>query len=321
MPSSLYVCGRYEGGMKDFHLSLMRDNSSDKKIVSFVRITRSCDISEVISEHERHGITEIHIMRNSSWWFRQLVKVLPIFALKAYWLKMKTKSSKMVITAEGFCFGLLPCFVTRNSEIFYHDPVPHVSSVTSFKVKFENYYKKIVHEKKVWSNLLVGSKVFVKPLSAKVNSPVLCIPFPRFSRQLFPEGQLISELKVEGYLLVYGRIDRYKGVYEWLVDISDSLDSLPPIVLAGRVVDERVFEFLPHIIIIDRFILNEEVSTIFEGAIAVVLPYKSVTHSGIGDISISFGKPTYLPSLEYFVNRYQNEKLFRQLANLKADFT
>lgn len=317
---TLYACARYEGGMRDFHLSLMHEAiPAGEAPISLVRLTRPSDIAEVRAEHIRHGIDRVYILSTTAWWKKQLVKVVPIFALLAYWLRWRLGAQRMVITGEGFCFGMVPGFAARLTEIFYHDPEPHESAHQGKKAVFENAYKKRVHEDKPWAAILIGSKEYFDRLSARVGSPVKLIPFPRFTRHLFPDGTAPPELRVTCYILLYGRIDRYKGIYDWLLSHADHLDTLPPIVLAGRVVDTRVMEFADRVTIINRFIANEEVSALFQGAQAVVLPYRSVTHSGIGDIAMSFGKLTYLPNLPYFTNRYSDEPLMRPLDSFQAE--
>lgn len=319
---SLYVCGRYEGGMRDFHLSLMAEaRAAGEEPVSVVRLTRKADLKELRAEHDRHGITRVHVLPTTAWWLRQAVKIVPIFALWAYWLRWRLGAKRMVITGEGFCFGSLPGFAARRAEIFYHDPDPHESADQGRKVQFENAYKARVHETKPWAALLIGAQEYQDRLAARAVAPVRLMAFPRFTRHLFPAGPTPAELAgVQDYILLYGRIDRYKGIYDWLVAQAPHMDRLPPIVIAGRVVDTRVHEFADRATLIDRFILNEEVAALFDGAQAVVLPYTSVTHSGIGDIALSFDKPTYLPALPYFTARYVDEPLMRPLETFISDF-
>lgn len=318
---SLYVCARYEGGMRDFHLSLMHEAvAAGECPISVVRLTRAAKRADILDEHARHGVERVYILSTTAWWLKQLVKLIPVFAIWAYWLRWRCAVQRMVITGEGFCFGLVPAFAAKWSEIFYHDPDPHESSDQSAKVAWENAYKARVHETKPWRAVLIGAAEYQDGLAARTRAPVQLIPFPRFTKHLFPTGHPPAELNGQtGYILLYGRVDRYKGIYDWLTDQSPYLDQLPPIVVAGRIIDDRVLAFSDRVTLIDRFILNEEVAALFSGARAVVLPYHSVTHSGIGDIAMSFGKPTYLPELPYFLDRYGTDPLMCRVGEFRRD--
>lgn len=320
---TFYVCGYYEGGMRDFHLSLLREAvQNGENPVSFIRLTRAHPLKVVRAEHARHGVDDVRIMRTTSWFWRQVPKLLPIFSSRSFALRRKLGAQKMVITEQGLCYGLTSAANAGLAEIFYHDPEPHLSADTSLKRGWEQRTIRYTLEGKPWKALLIGSAEFRPVLEARAVAPVKLIHFPHFTRHLFPPGHLPPELKVRDYLFLYGRMDRYKGIYEWLTAQAAApggFDALPPIVLAGRVLDKRLLEFEDRVTIINRFISYEEVGPLFSHAAATVLPYQEVTHSGVGDISISFGKPTYLPDLPYFNERYADEPLARKLANLRTE--
>lgn len=325
----LFACGDYNAGMRDFHLSLLHEaKARGERPVSVVRLTRRRQRAEVVAEHARHGLEPPHIALAGNWLLRQTGKVIPLFMLRCCWLKARLRAGRMVISSEGYCFGWLPRRLVRQTEVFFHDPEPHLTAQSSFLVRAGDAFKRWFHERRPWKALLVGSAEHVAPLQARARAPIVLMPFPRFTRHLFPPGTPPPELAgapgaAEGYLLIYGRVDRYKGIFEWLSGqkaADGGLTALPPVVIAGRIVDDRVRSFAGEVTLIDRFIENEEVGPLFAGAAAVVMPYLTVTHSGVGDIAISFGKPAYLPPLPYFTARYEGEALARPLAELRADF-
>lgn len=314
-PRILFASGWYDKGMRDFHLALMKDWRECTPI-SVVRVTYDLDPAQLAEEHRNHGVDTVHAVTMIGI-MRHLSRMLPIFSIYVIFCWMRYRPERIIITNDGYCFWSIPsAFLKRRASVFYHDPKPHESAAQkSLMARFENSYKGWLHRRKRWKSILIGSAEYLPEVQQDAASPVELIAFPRFTKYLFPKSSLPPEAAPEGYVLIYGRIDTYKGIYDWLTEVSPYFDCIPRILLAGKVVDKRVYEFEgPSVQIIDRFIDIDEVWGLFEGARAVVLPYKTVTHSGIGDISISFGKDTYLPELDYFKTRYGRDRNARPLA-------
>lgn len=319
-PRILFASGWYDKGMRDFHLALMQE-WPDCDPVSVVRVTYGLDPAQLAEEHRNHGVGKVHAVTMKGT-MRHLSRLLPLFSFYVVYHWLRYRPERIVITNDGYCFWSIPSvFLKRRASIFYHDPKPHESAVARSRMaRFENAYKHWVHRRKRWKSVLIGSEEYLAELRRHAASPVELIAFPRFTKYLFPQSDLPPEAAPPGYVLIYGRIDTYKGIYDWLTEVSPHFGEIPRILLAGLVVDKRVYEFEgPAVQIIDRFIDVEEVWGLFEGARAVVLPYKTVTHSGIGDIAISFGKDTYLPDLDYFNTRYVGDANARPLAAFAAE--
>ena len=307
--------------MRDFHLSMcLEAKKNGIEPISLVRVTRERSHVRVYEDHQSHGVLVWKGLWTVNPISRNVAKLFPLIFLYAAYLRKKYAVDRVIVTGEGFCFGVIPSWFLRGIEVFYHDPVPHVTSGRGLKSQFEERYKSWVHEKKCWRQVLVASREQYCHVERIVKSPVHLIEFPRFTKNLFKKAAPPPELSVNGYLLVYGRIDSYKGVYEWLETISNIIGRLPPVVIAGRVVDHRVYSYSDLVTIIDRYIAVEEVYGLFFESSAVVLPYKNVTHSGVADIALSFGKVVYLSDLPYFKQRYQDDEGARPIDALPADY-
>ncbi|MEM9515319.1 MAG: hypothetical protein AAGA42_10735 [Actinomycetota bacterium] len=315
---TLYVCGRYDGGFRDYQLAELRNTGS--RSVAVVRLTRDDSAQHARAELHHAGADVVYTLRTTNRVVRNLAKIVPALPIAVAVAAWKHRPTRIIVTAEGFCFWSVPSAVLRRwVEVFYHDPTPHESAADGAKHRFEIGYRRWVHERKRWKNVLVGWSGHVAPTAERCASTVDVLPFPPYYREMFPPARRFDEATNDGYLLVYGRLDAYKGVYEWLQEVDPHLDRLPPIVVAGRVVDERIFEFADDITIVDRYIEIGEVHDLFDRASAVVLPYTSVTHSSIPSIAGAFGKPTYLSDLGYFRDLHGNDEHARPLDALVDD--
>jgi glycosyltransferase involved in cell wall biosynthesis len=106
-------------------------------------------------------------------------------------------------------------------------------------------------------------------------------------------------------VLFFGRIQEYKGV-DILVRAARSLAPEIKVIIAGpgRLSPSLAAEirgserFELH----DRFLADEEVSTLFRRASVTVLPYRDATQSSVPLISASFGVPIVATSVGAFVD-------------------
>ncbi|MFV7639069.1 MULTISPECIES: glycosyltransferase [Shewanella] len=97
------------------------------------------------------------------------------------------------------------------------------------------------------------------------------------------------------YFLFFGRVEPYKGLGHIVVLANLLIENGHDerIVVAGRGNDPALAELkkLPNVEVINRFIPDEEVASLFGACIATILPYDSATQSGVVILSYSFGKP------------------------------
>jgi glycosyltransferase involved in cell wall biosynthesis len=132
-------------------------------------------------------------------------------------------------------------------------------------------------------------------------------PHPTYSfftnYALFTKEEARNVLKIpphKNVLLFFGLIREYKGLEHIIVAMRDIIKHVDCVLLIVGEFYESKQKYLSliadlllqdHIIIIDRYVRNEEVPLYFCSADVVVLPYISATQSGIVQIAFSLHKP------------------------------
>ncbi|GGF25819.1 glycosyltransferase family 4 protein [Echinicola rosea] len=184
----------------------------------------------------------------------------------------------------------LPLFVKRGKWVIdVHDPKPHsgeqdwrrklirtlmyprAAFFLTFSEHSKNTFQSIYGKQKTVHNLSLVPYTFY----AKYQSADAALQVP------------------ENYLLFVGRVSQYKGVEDLLRSFREISKMYPDLklVIAGKwkanftVPDELITN--EQVMIINRFLENEEVATLVRHCRAVVCPYKDATQSGV--VMTSFG--------------------------------
>lgn len=106
--------------------------------------------------------------------------------------------------------------------------------------------------------------------------------------------------------LFFGYIRPYKGVRVLLEAFAEAVKEIDiTLLIVGEFYEERqTYDALidelgigDHLMIVDRYVPNEEVETYFEAADLVVLPYLSATQSGIVQVAYAFDKPVIVTAV------------------------
>jgi len=107
-----------------------------------------------------------------------------------------------------------------------------------------------------------------------------------------------------GYILFFGRIDKYKGLINLLKAYSNICSKTNrKLVIAGKgeitEEEENIIKTIPSkIIFIHRYISDGEMIWLFQNASCTVLPYIEASQSGVLSMSYYFGKPVIVSNLE-----------------------
>lgn len=133
-----------------------------------------------------------------------------------------------------------------------------------------------------------------------------------------------AERKKLGYekddllLLFFGYIRKYKGLDILLEAVARLKGDFPRLrlLVVGEFYDDSNFytkkiETLgisSVVKVINSYVPNEEVSTYYQPADAVVLPYRSATQSGILNIAYGFNKPVIVTNVGGLTESIENEK-------------
>ena len=102
-------------------------------------------------------------------------------------------------------------------------------------------------------------------------------------------------------LLFFGFVKAYKGLKYLLASIPIVLEALSDVILlvAGEFDEDRLeyerlikqYNIADHVVLIDKYIPDQEVGKYFSACDLVILPYESATQSGIPQIAYEFDKP------------------------------
>lgn len=103
-----------------------------------------------------------------------------------------------------------------------------------------------------------------------------------------------TEIKdLSDYFMFFGRIDKYKGIDILLQSFSKWKGSRKLVIAGNGELQPQEIEMVKNdsrVILINRFIKDEEMPYLFKNARAIVLPYKDATQSGILPIAYMCGK-------------------------------
>lgn len=106
----------------------------------------------------------------------------------------------------------------------------------------------------------------------------------------------------DSFYLFFGRFDKYKGI-DTLIDVFTHQSCIHnKLVIAGEgLISERVVQagsYCENIILIKRYISDEEMIWLIKNSTGVILPYTEASQSGILPISYFFGVPVIVSDVD-----------------------
>lgn len=196
-----------------------------------------------------------------------------------------------------------------------HDVIPHLSYIN-----LRNY---LVNKLKSWLNnmaikksdyILLFSENSRKKFQEKYKGfsmkKLLVLPLGAHVPQIEARKPTEIDSSLSEYFLFFGRLDKYKGIYK-LIDAYNnlSIDNKPKLIIAGNgelsIEERNLIDENKNIILIKRFIKDEEMIYLYKFSLGVILPYIEASQSGVLAISYHFNIPVVvsdLPGLTEFVN-------------------
>lgn len=126
-------------------------------------------------------------------------------------------------------------------------------------------------------------------------------------------------------LLYTGFIKPYKGIDSLIESFKKSFRHNAILIIAGKVMDPWYFETIKksineNIILIDRFIENDELQFFFNAADVVTLPFKKIENSGSVILAMSFKKAVIAPSMGVLKERLFMQKELLYSESLEQSF-
>jgi len=199
-------------------------------------------------------------------------------------------------------FPIYPLFYFYNSIATVHDAVLHEGEkrlkIIFHKIQlllFSIFFKKIlVHSEKIKEELplhINRKKIFILP---HVN-------YNHLAKNTVNNKKINNKFTI----LFFGRILKYKGL-QYLIEAFKKLDEDKyELIIAG----EGLIDFFiaqKNIKIINKFIEDEEIPSLFINSDIVVLPYESASQSGVIYLSLAFNKPVIVSDVGSFAEVIKN---------------
>ena len=173
-----------------------------------------------------------------------------------------------------------------------HDPIPHSCSIANRKLILFNRYLAfrilknfIILNKSQKESFIEVNKLYKKNIYISALSIYSYLNIYNLERD-----------SVEDYVLFFGQITSHKGLDILLPAFFDlqNLDVKTKLIIAGRGdFDFDVSKYLnnSNIILINRFIPDEELAVLIQKSKFVICPYKDATQSGVIMSAYAFNKP------------------------------
>lgn len=193
------------------------------------------------------------------------------------------------------------------SLITVHDAVPHPSYNASLKSKFY-FWSSQIHRRKCLES--AGALLFLSQSNLNkfqeifpgLNENLVYMPLGAHIPCVRPKVPYELENIDANYYLFFGRLEKYKGLIYFLRAYESYKDTKYHFVIAGNgtLTDEEleVVSNNNKIILLRRYISDEEMVWLFEKSVASVLPYIEASQSGIIPISYYFSKPVICSNVD-----------------------
>jgi len=305
----LYVCSEFYAGLMPFGAAIINAMRGDDCYGIFVCSEKSDYRKAIIPNGNNYVFLDTPTDR---------LKTL----LNSVYPKSLLANIKQHCEANGIeAIHLL----TEDASLAYHLPQLKKIAKVYYTVHDLFFHEKIYKNVLSWLLRTVLVKMRVKYLIHNSENLVTCSKFQyeymqkHFLRQRsyfhnFPTlvtesiitgKNLVRELAgVNNYILFFGQVEQYKGVdilYKTFIENQHRLSG-KKLVIAGKghIYFERDLTKESNVIIINRYIDDEEIKALFEGAYCAVFPYISATQSGILSIPYYFKLPTIVSNIPFF---------------------
>lgn len=254
---------------------------------------------------DEYNIENIIALKNSNYLIRNDVKQYnssfgksSFFSLKILYdifvafyilIKLKRNNVKLLHYTTAHISNIFVAILAKLFSIklifTIHDLKPHPGN-KSFFIKS---YNKLV------TNFLANKIILLNKSDFEISDDKRFHYIPLSG---FP--QYIDIPKSGSKIVFFGRIDKYKGLdnlYKIITNYNKTTNSNQvEFIIAGKGELPKVYNncMIKNLTIINRFIDDEELVTIFKDAKFIILPYDSATQSGVIILSYSYATPVII---------------------------
>ena len=227
----------------------------------------------------------------------------------------------MVITTDTSSFSIRVVKYLKRvcSEIFtvitVHDAVLHPSYNASLKSKYYYWSSNHFRERCLVSAdsllfLSSSNMAIFKKTYPNINCKLVCMPLGAHIPNVHAMKPTELNQSESGYFLFFGRLEKYKCVGDFLKAYNEYKESKCEFVIAGNgtLTDEekKLISSNDKVVLIQRYISDEEMVWLFENSKASVLPYIEASQSGIIPISYYYSKPVITSNIQGLTQFVEN---------------
>ena len=210
----------------------------------------------------------------------------------------------MVHDLTGAADNALVASITAKRPWLYtvHDLHSHEAKKSFFKEWRQNrLYSRVYKAIASCENLITNSNSqYRELLSIFPQKKCFMSPFPSLITKTIMDGKLYTpELEdSKNYILFFGRIEEYKGL-SVLIEAFKNIQQNTKLVIAGSgelpyaINDDRI-------ILVNRYIDDQEVANLYVNSRCVVYPYLSATQSGVIAVATYFHTPVIASNVTFF---------------------
>lgn len=230
---------------------------------------------------------------------------------------------KVLFMEDSVLMHQLSCLLRKKgipTSIVVHDTVRHPSHKMTLRqnvveVLRQRWMKKSIkianniillsnHSKNEFDNMYKNCKAKTVVMRLGAHVPEVSSDKPQ---EIFDESMR--------FLLFFGRVDKYKGIEDLCrayTNLSVECQNKIKLVIAGKgdfsEIEKDLIENNNQIIVLNRFIKDEEMLWLIEHSEIVVLPYIEATQSGVLPIAYHYKRPVIVRNLPGLVENVEEGK-------------
>jgi hypothetical protein len=257
----------------------------------------------------------------------KIIQILKLIRNLINFLRYSNKDTSIFLFYGTFIDLIFFLFFFRNNKVIIdlHETII-LDNKSSFLEKIISYFFKhsrnriIFHsdtiKHKVMSYGFVGDLIYVPHFKYSINK--------KHNSQNICHDVKNSIKSASVNYLFFGNLRESKGVIELLnliknYKVKNRLKNVN-FIIAGQdifnIIDDCQYSSLENVSLIKRHINHDELVYLFKNSNFILLPYKSISQSGVLEMAIFFEKQIITSDLEYFKNILNKHKSFGYNFNL-----
>lgn len=233
---------------------------------------------------------------------------------------LEQKPEHVIFVEDSVLMQQLCCLLRSKgvpSSVVVHDTVSHPSNQRTLRQNMvellrQRWTKKMLRKAENIILLSNHSKAEFDGRHTKRKARTLVMKLGAHVPEAEPFCPKEMEDMNDGFMLFFGRIDKYKGIEDLCraySSLSLELQKRLKLVIAGKgafsAAEKQLIENNRRIITINRFVEDGEMLWLMEHAQMVALPYIEATQSGVLPIAYHYGKPAVIRNLPGLVENAQ----------------